>query len=384
MELFSIKLNENRVDFEYLFGKALIKLILPQPLEPNSEAVIEMDYELNFEPEHNNEPSIMSIIGFFDEVLVLDSFYPVIPVYDHRGWNISQLPRNGDKTFLDMSYYRVLITAPKDLTILATGSKVEQSIEGGSQLVSFAAGPCRDFFIAASEDFSLMSTRIGETDINSYVIGLNPYDNNRAMDISVRAVEFYNDLFGTYPYTELDIVSLPLPNNILGIEYPAIIGINPSIYSQSSYLEATIAHEVCHQWFYNIVGNNQVNEPWLDEALVQYLTGLYFLDTYGEEGWRGFYESWVSRWQRIDNKDIPIGMPSDYYSSGEYGPIVYGRGPIMMDEIAEKIGRDTFLSLLQDYYNNNKWKIAYAFSFCEMAQRACNCDFNVLFDSWLY
>jgi hypothetical protein len=27
------------------------------------------------------------------------------------------------------------------------------------------------------------------------------------------------------------------------------------------------AHELAHQWFYSLVGNNQARDPWLDEAL---------------------------------------------------------------------------------------------------------------------
>ena len=78
------------------------------------------------------------------------------------------------------------------------------------------------------------------------------------------------------------------------------------------------------------MGNDQVNEPWLDEALVQYMTGLYFLDMYGEEGWQGIRDSWISRWDRVNREIIPIGMPSDYYDTKEYGAIIlYGKNKVI-------------------------------------------------------
>jgi aminopeptidase N len=43
-------------------------------------------------------------------------------------------------------------------------------------------------------------------------------------------------------------------------------------------LESTVAHETGHQWFYNGVGSDQTNEPWLDESVTQYITGEYFYD----------------------------------------------------------------------------------------------------------
>ncbi len=29
-------------------------------------------------------------------------------------------------------------------------------------------------------------------------------------------------------------------------------------------MEWIVVHEVLHQWWYSLVGNDQVNEPWLD------------------------------------------------------------------------------------------------------------------------
>ncbi|MCK7481703.1 MAG: hypothetical protein M0C28_34445 [Candidatus Moduliflexus flocculans] len=40
----------------------------------------------------------------------------------------------------------------------------------------------------------------------------------------------------------------------------------------SVYMESTVAHEVGHQWFYHLVGNDQLDDPWLDESLTQFVT----------------------------------------------------------------------------------------------------------------
>ncbi len=40
-------------------------------------------------------------------------------------------------------------------------------------------------------------------------------------------------------------------------------------------MEILVAHEVAHQWWYQIVHNDPVNMPWLDEALAEYSVKIY-------------------------------------------------------------------------------------------------------------
>ncbi|MGH3981306.1 MAG: M1 family aminopeptidase [Pseudonocardiaceae bacterium] len=41
-----------------------------------------------------------------------------------------------------------------------------------------------------------------------------------------------------------------------------------------SQLRALVAHEVAHQWVYSLVGNNQAENPWLDESLATFGEGI--------------------------------------------------------------------------------------------------------------
>jgi aminopeptidase N len=49
-----------------------------------------------------------------------------------------------------------------------------------------------------------------------------------------------------------------------GIEYPNLIFQGPVS------LERPTTHEVAHQWFYSLVGNDQARDPWLDEGLANW------------------------------------------------------------------------------------------------------------------
>ncbi len=249
----------------------------------------------------------------------------------------------------------------------------------------------RDFYLAASPDYVPVSATVGQTRINSYAPAALEDGAQIVLDTAAAALEIYGRRFGTYPFTELDLVNTP--TLALGIEYPGMIAVTDRIYDPEGslgstpntiFLESTTAHEVGHQWFYSVVGNDQLDEPWLDESVTQYITWLYYQDRYGASAAEGFYQSLVGRWNRIEQADIPIGLPVSAYDGAEYSGIIYGRGPVFVDKLAQTMGQETFDAFMRDYYARYQWGIADTEKFLSLAQSHCNCDLNSLFAAWIY
>jgi len=370
------------------FYNSALRVPLSSALQPGKQAVIQVDFEVKVAQEMGGN---YGLFGYFDGVLVLDEFYPVIPVYDDEGWNVEVPPLDGDVTYLDASFYLVRVTAPASLTVVASGIEVSSEHEADNQILTFAAGPARDFYLAASEHYTVLSETVGETTVNSYTLPELTEGAKAALQFATDALKSYNQRFGVYPYTEFDVVSTPM--QALGMEYPGLVAVALNLYNPNEQaaglpfpiaLESTTAHEVAHQWFYNAVGNDQVDEPWLDEAIVQYLTGLYYVDTHGESAARDYRASWDSRWDRVERADIPIGLPVAAYAGKEYGAIVYGRGPLFITAMAEWMGQEPFDEFLRDYYQSHKWGIGTSDSFKRLAEQHCQCDLTALFEEWVY
>jgi aminopeptidase N len=149
-------------------------------------------------------------------------------------------------------------------------------------------------------------------------------------------------------------------------------------------MESTVAHEVAHQWFYNLVGDDQLDEPWLDESLAQFATLQYYTDEYGAQGAQGFRASLEGRWKSIDDAKIPIGLPVAKYSGQEYSAIVYGRGALFFAALKEKMGASVFDEFMNDYTAQLSWGIATPQFMQTLAEKHCGCDLNPLFKEWVY
>jgi aminopeptidase N len=141
---------------------------------------------------------------------------------------------------------------------------------------------------------------------------------------------------------------------------------------------------VGHQWFYSLVGDDQLDDPWLDESLTQFATLQYYTDLYGAEGADGFRASLEGRWARVENAQISIGLSVAGYTGGEYGAIVYGRGPLFFVALKAEMGADTFDTFIKDYTETNAWGIATPEGLHTLAEKHCACELDAIFAEWVY
>ena len=388
MTVSAVKVNDQVVELVYEFKNSAARVPLPSPLPPGQQVTLEMDFAVHLSQKGGGN---YSLVGYFDDVLMLDGIYPMIPVYNERGWNVEELPANADTTFNDVSFYLVQVTAPANLVLAASGIEVEHKNEANRQIITLAIGPARDFYMGASPKYKISSTNVGETIINSYVLDNQAERAEMVLGFAGNAMRSYNEQLGPYPYTEFDVLSMPI--GALGIEYPGIVGIAQELYdperkvggvSSQLMLESTVAHEAGHQWFYNMVGDDQIDEPWLDESFAQYVTTYYYTNVYGQNALWNTRTAWDAQWQQVGREDKPIGLPAAAYTHDEYGGIVYGRGPLFINTLAETMGQRTFDDFLRDYVQTYKWSITSTEAFKQMAEQHCQCDLTPLFQKWVY
>jgi len=376
----NITVNGQAVTPSLQLNDSLLTVPLPEALAVGQSVIIAMDFALSV-PE--SADLHYGVQAYDDDVLALAHAYPMIPVFDDEGWNAEIPPQSGDVTYADMSFFIVTVNAPKDITLVGAGREITRQEDGERQTVIYAAGPVRDFYLAASPDYEVFTKEANGITYRFYTRDFLQEAAEDALDAAVRAVTHFSRRYAPYPYSELDFVSTP--TQALGIEYPGMIAITEWIIAPDNYyLEATIVHEVGHQWFYNLVGNDQLDDPWLDESLAQFVTLQYYQDEYGEGGYQGFRQSLDGQWTDVNRADIPVGLPVRAYSDVEYGAIVYGRGALFFEALREQIGEAAFDAFLKDYTESNAWEIATPEELQSIAEQQCGCDLALLFDEWIY
>jgi aminopeptidase N len=174
-----------------------------------------------------------------------------------------------------------------------------------------------------------------------------------ALRLAERAMGRYAAWFGPYPYPEVDVVLAPF-GRFSGMEYPTLVLSVPAA--------VPIAHELAHQWWYGIVGDDEYRAPWLDESFA----------TWSERALDGTAGAGCASlgWPAAPAARVTATMAYWRTRPRDYGTVVYGQGACALQALSARLGRRRFLTLLRAYVARHRFGISTTASFEAAAQTA--------------
>ncbi|MFX1312261.1 MAG: M1 family metallopeptidase [Promethearchaeota archaeon] len=205
------------------------------------------------------------------------SCYPMPCVYDDLdGWNIDPYLLIGDPFYSDMAYYNLTIDVPEEMVIAATGELLEMKNYSNRKVLHFNPHyPVREVTFSASRHFTVESGLVNGVNISTYFLPKSYSLWHRwALSVATAALTYYNFTIGIYPYNTFNVVEEH--THFGGMEYPLQVYITSTQYDPPKYaLELGIAHETAHQWFYNMLGVDEVDWGFVDEGIVVWLSDYF-------------------------------------------------------------------------------------------------------------
>ncbi len=362
-----------------------LRVPLSTPLEPGSSVTIHLEYAVSIP--RNNRGHYDDFIAA-DSVTTMPSVYPLIPAYDSKGWHTELPPPYGDLVYADASLYAVTMTVPATMTVIASGSVVGTTDNtDGTKTIQSVGAPMRDFDLNVTAQLQKASTTVGEVTVNSYFEPGDSVGGNDALKWASDALQVYIKRFGSYPYRKLDVVETPTIAG--GIEYPTVVAIARALYKDNrnrEFFEFAVAHEVAHQWWYGVVGDDQVNTPWVDESLAQYSALIYMEDVHGQVAaqtvLRGTFQGMYNQAKNAGH-DTAVNQPVSAFDEQNYSAIVYGKGPLFYDALRKQMGDDVFFKFLRSVYEQYRYKILMPQDILRVAESVYGGNLHDLYQQWI-
>lgn len=335
----------------------VLGLALPEDLAPRQSVNLELAYSA-IVPVRPTQTYGIFAVDSETGTIALAHWFPLLAGQDQFGWSLDPVSRNGDPIFSNTALFDVRLVTPAGWEVAATGIELEQATSAGKTDRRFVSGPVRDFTVVTSDQFAKVSQEVGGTTVTSYFHPARTSGGDAVLRYGSSALAIFSRLLIPYPYVEMDLVEVEL-HGAGGVEFPQLMFMARALYDDGRarnehYLEFVTAHEVGHQWFYAVVGNNQHFDAFIDEGVVEFLsTQIYFAEAYDAETARRQYGLEVLLWYLgvlQAGSDAIVDQPTDDFpNSSIYAAAVYAKAAIGFAEIHRLIGNDAFLAALRAY-----------------------------------
>lgn len=356
------KVSDGQNDLDVIIGDDLTILRLPlvTPLKAGSSMNLHIEYTAYIMKEGYGRFNYAIAEDIEQLRYTLGNFYPVLSYYENSIWVNHPLPSFAECFYTPVSDYVVKVTTPQQFEISATGSLIEEKILD-QNLVSrtFMEKNVRDFAMSVASDYQELTAEVDGIIVRSYFYEGNEAMGQYALDEGVQAIKLFNRYLGKYPYSEVDIAAVPiLPGG--GMEFPGHVMVLQRYYEGVDYrtLSKVVVHELAHQWFYGIVGNDEFDMPWLDESTASAMEYVY-MNYYQEETYKKTVE-WNEKMKHDSNTDFVITKAYDEYDEESFGYInaVYSIGGQFLNRVRLEMGNENFMRAMQEYVNTYAFKEA--------------------------
>ncbi len=255
------------------------------------------------------------------------------------------LPGFGDIGNFAAGAITARVRVPTGYDVVSGGFTVDRQESAGQTTVTESGVGLRDLSLAIGRGLHSASVQSGDVTVRATGpanVDVDSAARNGAADLQTLA-----GLYGPYPWSELEIVAVSLGPDAGGMEWPGAVWISGLEDGTGGAGSHTVDHELAHQWWHALVGNDSIRYPVVDEPLAQYSMCLVAAQQdnvagdcsgLGELGFRGGTVG-------ADCADRPT---TAFTSANEYGALIYDQAPGFYNALARTVGQDATVAALRD------------------------------------
>ncbi|CAG0917620.1 unnamed protein product [Notodromas monacha] len=227
--------------------------------------------------------------------------------------------------------------------------------------------------IAVCDYVYLRSTTAKGVKISLYAPAEQVSRGGLALNTALQVLTYYEEFFGvSYPLPKLDMIAIPgfsagaMENwGLVTYRMTSLLADDAvSSERQKQIVVQTVAHELAHQWFGNLVTMKWWNDLWLNEGFASWVEVLGA--KVSNPDWAitdQFYYDKVTSGLWLDSlqSSHPVSPPeisSVDESNSLFDEISYNKGPALLQMVADVIGLPTLRLGLKTYLKTHRYENA--------------------------
>ena len=201
---------------------------------------------------------------------------------------------------------------------------------------------------------------------------------DRYLEATAQYLDMYRGLLGPYPYPKFALVENFWET---GYGMPSFTLLGEQVIRFPFILSSSYPHELLHNWWGNGVFVDYAGGNW-SEGLTAYLADHLIAEQRGQgaEHRRAILQR-VTDYVTPEN-DFPLMRFQSRYNAVTEA-IGYGKTAMMFNMLREKVGDAQFTKALQDFYRDNRFRLASFEDIRKSFESVSGLDLQPFFDQWV-
>ncbi len=291
------------------------------------------------------------------------------------------------------SSQEIYITVPSKYVTLSNG-KLENQTENSNgtrtDYWNFTQKHAPYLFFMGIGEFEIIKDTYKNIPVDYYVEKkYAPYAKEIFGD-TPEMIKLFSELTGVeYPWNKYaqivcrDYVSGAMENTTAVIHGEGANQVAGQLIDENNY-ENTIAHEIFHHWFGNLVTTESWSNLALNESFANYSEYLWREHKYGWEDASAHLYNEIAAYKKGDNHTKHLIRFQYFDKEDMFDAVSYNKGGAILHMLRNYLGDDAFFAGLHKYLNDNKFGTAEAHQLRLAFEQVSGKDLNQFFNQWFF
>jgi hypothetical protein len=366
---------------------ALDGSVLTVPLSPDHGGRVQLEIPFSYTLRLSEPAGLLDALGGtsgigevgllarYDDVVSLGHWFPLwIP---EGNSTVPEPTGSGDIGNFPAATIQATLTVPKGWSVVDGGVHTSAERTRSRTTIRTEGYGIRDLVVSVLHGYVHRQTEVaglpGVT-VRAWAPASARAELAGALEEAALSLRVLSDRFVPYPWRELEVVSTPLGAGVAGMEWPGAVWVETSVLAGGvAGLDSldglqdllgddlgrmlattrlwTLAHEIGHEWWHVLVGNDSLLDPAVDEPLAQHSACLVVRASSRTDPGsicEAHVTSSYATMRLMGTRDAPAAQRSDEFASAlQYTGVIYGKAAAFYTALEERFGRPAVTTALQ-------------------------------------
>jgi aminopeptidase N len=288
----------------------------------------------------------------------------------------------------------IRVKVPKEFLAISNGELIDTKTDGSDKIYHWSQQQVHPTYLMtlAVGNFAEIKDEWNGKPVNYYVEKGREADGRRSMGKTPQMIEYFSKTYGyDYPYPKYaqvcvdDFIFGGMENTSTTLLTDRCL-LDERAAIDNRNTESLVAHELCHQWFGDLVVIKHWSHAWIKEGMASYSEVMWTEHEYGKDDAAYYLLMEARNYLAEDSSRYRRPIVTHVYREAIelYDRHLYEKGACVYHIIRAELGDELFLKAMQIFVQDHAHKTVETIDLLRSIEKATGRNLLFLFDQYVY